>query len=67
MGMCGEDTAEKYEITRVEQDEFAKMSYMNTARASESGILAREIVSVSVPQKKGKPDLVVKHDEEYLR
>ena len=67
MGNCAEDTAKKYDISRVEQDEYAKRSYMSSARASEDGTLSREIVSVSVPQKKGKPDVVVKHDEEYLR
>ena len=67
MGNCAEDTAKKYEISRLEQDEYAKRSYMSSARASEDGTLSREIVSVSVPQKKGKPDLVVKHDEEYMR
>ena len=67
MGNCAEDTAKKYDISRVEQDEYAKRSYMSSARASEDGTLSREIVSVSVPQKKGKPDVVVKQDEEYLR
>lgn len=67
MGMCAEDTAEKYDISRLEQDEYAKRSYMNAARASENGTLAREIIPVTVPQKKGKQDIVVKHDEEYLR
>ena len=67
MGNCAEDTAEKYEISRLDQDEYAKRSYMSSAKASESGVLAREIVPVSVPQRKGKPDVVVKHDEEYLR
>ena len=67
MGNCAEDTAKKYEISRLEQDEYAKRSYMNSARASEDGTLSREIISVSIPQKKGKPDVVVKHDEEYLR
>ena len=67
MGNCAEDTAKKYDISRVEQDEYAKRSYMSSARASEDGTLSREIVSVSVPQKKGKPDVVVKKDEEYLR
>lgn len=67
MGMCGEDTATKYDISRVEQDEYAKRSYRLAAQASESGLLAKEIVSVSVPQKKGQPDMVVEHDEEYLK
>ena len=67
MGNCAEDTAKKYDVSRLEQDEYAKRSYANSARATESGVLGREIVPVSVPQKKGKPDVIVKHDEEYLR
>ena len=67
MGICAEDTAEKYEISRLDQDDYAKRSYCNSAQASENGVLDREIVPVSVPQRKGKPDVVVKHDEEYLR
>ena len=42
-------------------------SYENSQRATEEGVLGREIVPVSVPQKKGKPDIVVKHDEEFSR
>ena len=67
MGICGEDTAEKYNISRLDQDEYAKKSYRASAQASESGIFDREIVPVSVPQKRGKADMVVKQDEEYLR
>jgi acetyl-CoA C-acetyltransferase len=67
MGMCGEDTAEKYSISREEQDEYARRSYENSQRATEDGTLGREIVPVSVPQRKGKPDIVVKHDEEFTR
>ena len=68
MGNCGEDTAQKYEISREEQDEFAKASYTRSAQATESGVLGREIVPVSVPAgKKGKPDVVVKEDEEFRR
>ena len=67
MGICGEDTAQKYNISRLDQDEYAKKSYRASAEASESGIFDREIVPVSVPQKRGKPDMIVKQDEEYLR
>eukprot|EP00731_Ephydatia_muelleri_P034082 Em0047g1a len=66
MGVCAEDTAHKYGITRLDQDEYAKRSYRLAAQASEDGTLAKEIVAVSIPQKKGKPDTVVKYDEEYL-
>ena len=66
MGNCAEDTAKKYEISREEQDEYARLSYTRSATAAETGILDREIVPVSVPAaKKGKPDVVVKQDEEF--
>lgn len=67
MGNCAEDTASKHDITREEQDAYARRSYTATAKASESGVLAKEIVPVTIPQRKGKPDVIVKHDEEYLR
>ena len=67
VGNCAEDTAKKYDISRTEQDEYAKRSYTNTARASEDGTLSREIVTVPVPQKKGKADVIVRHDEEYTK
>lgn len=67
MGMCGEDTATKYDISRVEQDEYAMRSYRLAAQASEGGLLGKEIIPVSVPQGKRKPDKIVEHDEEYLR
>ena len=67
MGNCAEDTAKKHDISRSQQDEYAQQSYLNSAHATESGILAKEMVSVAIPQKKGKPDVVVKIDEEFSR
>ena len=68
MGNCAEDTAKKYEISREEQDEYARSSYRRSAQASEDGTLGREIVPVSVPAgRKGKPDVVVKQDEEFSK
>ncbi|XP_063990940.1 acetyl-CoA acetyltransferase, mitochondrial isoform X2 [Diachasmimorpha longicaudata] len=67
MGNCAENTAKKHQITRDEQDEFALSSYKRSAAAWESGAFQDEIIPVNVPQKKGKPDLVVSEDEEYKR
>ena len=68
MGNCAEDTASKYEISREEQDEFARTSYSRSAKASENGVLDHEMVAVSVPAgKKGKPDVVVNKDEEISK
>ncbi|XP_039600447.1 acetyl-CoA acetyltransferase, mitochondrial [Polypterus senegalus] len=66
MGVCAENTAKKSSISREEQDAFAINSYNRSKAAWEKGILEKEIVQVSIPQK-GKPDIIVKEDEEYKR
>ncbi|XP_019379329.1 PREDICTED: acetyl-CoA acetyltransferase, mitochondrial [Gavialis gangeticus] len=66
MGNCAENTAKKLTISREEQDTYAISSYTRSKTAWESGLLAKEIVSVSVSQK-GKPDIETKEDEEYRR
>ena len=63
MGVFADKTAEKYNISREEQDAFAIRSYKNSAAANENGIFANEIVSVTVPQRRGEP-LIIKEDEE---
>ncbi|KAG8177001.1 hypothetical protein JTE90_006946 [Oedothorax gibbosus] len=67
MGVCGENSAKKLNISRQEQDDFAINSYKKTAKSSESGLFAKEIVPVKIPGKKGKPDTLVDTDEEYKR
>ena len=64
MGNCAELCAEKYEITREDQDNFAITSYKRAAQAWEEGKFSNELVPVPVPQRKGDPILVAK-DEEY--
>ncbi len=58
MGLSGEVVAEKYGITRTEQDAYAAESHRRAAAAAASGAFADEIVPVSVPQKKGAPAVV---------
>lgn len=67
MGACAEQTAKKYEVSRQEQDNFAIDSYKRSAAAAKEGILAKEIVPVTIQGKRGKPDVVVAEDEEYKR
>ena len=55
MGFTAEFLANKYGITREEQDEVALRSHNNTETATDSGKFADEIVPVSVPQRKGEP------------
>jgi 3-oxoadipyl-CoA thiolase len=53
MPETGEIVAEEFGISRKDQDAFALRSQQRTAAAQKSGILAEEIVPVSIPQKKG--------------
>lgn len=62
MGNTGEIVAEKYEITREEQDEFAFGSHRKAAEAQAAGKFKDEIVPIEIPQKKGEP-VVLDYDE----
>jgi acetyl-CoA C-acetyltransferase len=62
MGMTGELVAEKYGITREEQDTFALESHQKAIRARKSCFLESQILPIEIPQKKGE-SLVVKYDE----
>ncbi|MDI3310726.1 MAG: acetyl-CoA C-acetyltransferase [Thermoanaerobacterium sp.] len=55
MGITAENLAEKYGISREEQDEFAYRSQKLASEAISSGKFEDEIVPVIVPQKKGDP------------
>nr|QEG96765.1 Tt_ThlM2 [Expression vector pLT_183]QEG96778.1 Tt_ThlM2 [Expression vector pLT_208] len=55
MGITAENLAEKYGISREEQDEFAYRSQKLASEAISSGRFEDEIVPVIVPQKKGEP------------
>ncbi|HEP1347516.1 TPA: acetyl-CoA C-acetyltransferase [Streptococcus pyogenes] len=62
MGITAENVAQKYGISREEQDQFALESQEKTARALENHRFADEIVPVSVPQRRKDP-LIVTTDE----
>src|SRR5215467_10444237 len=62
MGMTGELVAEKYGITREEQDRFAFESHQKAVRARKSCFFESQILPIEVRQKKGEP-LVIKYDE----
>jgi acetyl-CoA C-acetyltransferase len=62
MGETGEKVAEKYNITREDQDRFAADSHKKAAAASDKGEFAREIFEISIPQKKGAA-IIVNKDE----
>jgi len=54
MGETAERVAQKYEVSREDQDAFALRSHQRAVVAQKSGRLAEEIVSVDVPQRKGE-------------
>jgi acetyl-CoA C-acetyltransferase len=64
MGITAENLAEKYGITREDQDRFALASQRRAAEAAESGKLAEEIVPVV---KKGKKGPVQVDSDEHIR
>jgi len=54
MGETAERVAQKYEVSREDQDAFALRSHQRAVAAQSSGRLAEEIVPVMVPQRKGE-------------
>ncbi|VGW06784.1 acetyl-CoA C-acetyltransferase [Streptococcus pyogenes] len=62
MGITAENVAQKYGISREEQDQFALESQEKAVRALENHRFADEIVPVSVPQRRKDP-LIVTTDE----
>ena len=64
MGVFADATAEKHQVSREEQDAFAIESYRRSAAAWKSGAMQKEVVPVSVPQRRGE-DQIIAEDEEY--
>lgn len=67
MGVCAENTAKKYNISREDQDKYAIESYKRAKRATEAGLLANEICQVEIPAQKTKPSVIVSEDEEFKK
>ena len=64
MGVTAENVAKQYGITRAMQDALALASQQKAAAAQDAGTFKDEIVSISIPQKKGDP--IVFAADEYL-
>ncbi|MEE9234116.1 MAG: acetyl-CoA C-acetyltransferase [Candidatus Acidoferrales bacterium] len=62
MGMTGELVAEKYKISREEQDQFALESHQKAVRATKECRFESQILPIEIPQRKGEP-VVFKKDE----
>ncbi|MEO8298562.1 MAG: thiolase family protein [Burkholderiales bacterium] len=56
MGVTAENQAEKYDISRQDQDEYAVMSQQRAAAAQEGGFFADEILPFRLPASKKHPD-----------
>jgi len=65
MPETAENVAEAYNISRADQDAMAMRSQQNAAASQKNGRLAREIVEVVIPQRKG--DSIVVDSDEHLR
>lgn len=55
MGVAAEKIADKYKVTREDQDKFAFESHQKAIKAIETGKFKEEIVSVEIPKRKGDP------------
>ena len=64
MGVCADLCAAEYNITRVQQDNFAIQSYERAKKAWETGKFDNETAPISIPQSKGEP-ILVSIDEEF--
>ncbi|NEV94072.1 acetyl-CoA C-acyltransferase [Psychroflexus sp. YR1-1] len=64
MGVCADLCATEHNISREEQDEFAKESYRKSKAAWDAGKFKDEVVPVEIPQRRGEP-VVMNEDEEF--
>ncbi len=55
MGVTAENIAEKYGISRQEQDKLGALSHQRAIKAIADGLFEDEIVPVTIPQRKGDP------------
>ena len=62
MGNAGEVVAERYNVGREAQDDYAARSHQKAAQATEAGLFKDEILPISIPQKSGAP-IVMDRDE----
>ena len=65
MGMTAENLAEKFDITREDQDKFAYWSQQKASNAKENKIFEEEIVSIEIAQKKKDP--IIFSGDEFIR
>ena len=62
MPQTAENVAEQFNINRADQDQFALISQQRTATAQANGFFDKEIIAVTIPQRKGDPIVVAKDE-----
>ena len=62
MPQTAENVAEQFNINRADQDQFALISQQRTATAQANGFFEKEIIAVTIPQRKGDPIVVAKDE-----
>lgn len=65
MGITAENLVDLYNISREDQDLFSYNSQMKATKAQENGRLAKEIMTVEIPQRKG--DAILFEKDEFIR
>lgn len=65
MGITAENIAEKYGITRLEQDKFAAASQLKSECAQKEGRFKDEIAPIVIPRKKQEP--IIFSEDEYIK
>lgn len=65
MGETAENLVDLYNISRDDQDAFALWSQQKASRAQQNGILAQEIIDISIPQRKG--DALIFNQDEFIK
>ncbi|ACU08044.1 acetyl-CoA acetyltransferase [Flavobacteriaceae bacterium 3519-10] len=65
MGKTAENLAEKFDISREDQDLFALNSQKKAYKAQQNGRLAEEISEIVIPQRKGDPKII--NEDEFLK
>lgn len=64
MGVTAENLAEKYNISRKEQDEFAVLSHKRAAKAQETGIFEEEVIPIEV---KSRRKVITIEKDEHIK
>jgi acetyl-CoA C-acetyltransferase len=58
MGLCAEECAEKFDLTREQQDEFAIESYRRSQASMKNGTFAKEITPIEITNRRGQTQTI---------